>query len=80
MTLKQYCKNVLKISYDELFEKSYEESARLIESYLIMGAIAYKEFGYKEIGNEKDANNLYEGYQELESEVYALFIKAEKGF
>lgn len=80
MTLKQYCKNVLKISYDELFEKSYEESAKLIESYLIMGAIAYKEFGYKEIKDEIDANDLYAQYQELENQVYALFIKAEEGF
>lgn len=80
MTLKQYCKNVLKISYDELFEKSYEESARLIESYLVMGAIAYKEFGNKEIKDEIDANELYAEYQEFENEVYALFIKAEKGF
>ncbi|MBD5087282.1 MAG: hypothetical protein HDT30_00500 [Clostridiales bacterium] len=80
MTLKEYCKNILKISYDELFEKSYEESARIIKTYLVMGAIAYKEFGDRQIEDEIDANDLYAEYQELENQVYALFIKAEKGF
>lgn len=80
MTLKEYCKNILKISYDELFEKSYEESARIIKTYLVMGAIAYKEFGDRQIEDEIDSDDLYAEYQELENQVYALFIKAEEGF
>ena len=68
----------LKVSYDDFFDKCYEEGERLIKIYLVVGAIS--ELEGIEISEYKEEKDIYLQYQELENEVYGLFIKAETGF
>lgn len=78
MRLEEYCTQVLKVSYDDFFDKCYEEGERLIKIYLVVGAIS--ELEGIEISEYKEEKDIYLQYQELENEVYGLFIKAETGF
>ena len=43
MSLEEYAESVLEVTYDEFFEMCYEEGEQLIETYLIIGAIANAE-------------------------------------
>lgn len=77
MTLPEYAETVLKVSYDDFFELAYEEGNRLIETYLVIGAVYYDEFGDFEYGTGED---IYYLYQMIENDVYSLFIKADENF
>ena len=76
MSLSDYSEKILKIPYDKFFEMCYEESELIIKTYLIIGAISEKE----KFTDEYNEENIYLQYQELENNVYSLFIKAEEGF
>lgn len=76
LSLEEYIKEVLDVSYDDFFDICYEEGERIIKTYLIMGAIYNIEFKDESLEGE----NVYIQYQELENKVYSLFIEVETGF
>lgn len=76
MSLSDYSEKILGIPYYKFFEMCYEESELIIKTYLIIGAISEKE----KFTDEYNEENIYLQYQELENNVYSLFIKAEEGF
>ena len=80
MSIDEYCNQVLGISYDDFFDKCYEEGEKLIKKYLIVGAIAEIEKDKIKGVQYEEGKDIYYEYQQLENEVYALFIKAEDGF
>lgn len=71
------CSVTLLGRYDDFFGLAYEEGKRLIETYLIIGAVYYDEFGDFEYGTDED---IYYQYQMIENDVYSLFINADENF
>lgn len=78
LSLKEYCSQVLRVPYEQLFDICYSDAERQIKKYLLIGAIAYREFGNDMVYENND--DIYKHFQELENQMFSLFIKAEEGF
>ena len=76
MTLEDYCRKVLEIPYEELFERCYKEGEYMIKYYLVIGTIAYMEFN----DSINSGNFSLNEYQQIENAVFGLFIDTEENF
>ena len=86
LTIEEYCVNELQISYDNFFEMCYEEGEQEIKDYLIIGGIAERECGglteeeLKEGYDGEGQADIYWCYQQIENEVYSLFIHVDGNY
>lgn len=81
MSLEEYCSSILGISYDDFFDFCYDEGEYLIKTYLVIGAIALNELeGYTKEDIPTDEQDIYDSYQEIENQVYEIFINTDDDF
>ena len=81
MSLEEYCSIILKISYDDFFDFVYDESEYLIKTYLVIGAVAFDELDeYTRDAIPTNEQDIYNSYQEIENQVYDMFIHADDDF
>lgn len=81
LSLEEYCTEVLNVSSDEFFKQCYEEGENTIKTYLIIGAIAFNELGgVASIVSPSDDQDIYYAYQEIENQVYSIFISTTDDF
>lgn len=80
MTLEEYCSNILEVSYDDFFELCYEEGENLIKTYLVIGVIAFNELDQTDTESATDEQDIYYTYQEIENQVYDMFIETDDNF
>ena len=74
-TFDDYLTEELQISEDQFLQKCYDEAREKIKVYLVIGTIA-------EQNNiaVPDKEDIYEAYQDLENEVYDLFMVVDPDF
>lgn len=81
MSLKEYCSIILKISYDDFFDFVYDESEYLIKTYLVIGVVAFDELDeHTRCAVPTNEQDIYNSYQEIENQVYDMFIHADDDF
>ena len=81
MSMEDYCVNILKIPYENIFDVCYEEAVYYIKSYLIVGAVMYAEYeGNFEITDYELQYDSYKKYQLIENEFYKFFIRTDADF
>lgn len=78
MELEQYREDILGYTKKEFYEVCYEEGEEEIKTYLVIGAIAWKEFPEK--ASDWETQDIYSVYQQLENAVYSYFIQTDKDF
>lgn len=88
VSLDEYIKCDLNLNKEDFYEMCYEEGKALIQSYLVIGAIAEKEgitvsendINEFEEGDQtySDEDKIYISYQFLEDKVYQLFFENVK--
>ena len=81
MSMEDYCLQILKVPYENIYEVCYKEAECYVKSYLVIGAVMYAEYGntFEFIEMELE-NDLYKEYQTLENEFYNIFIHADADF
>ena len=87
LTIEEYCEQELQIPYDDFFDMCYGKGEQEIKNYLLIGAVAAREYGdvteemIKESFSEEDGEvDIYMCYQDLEHDVYDVFIHTEEGY
>ena len=45
LTIEEYCEQELQTPYEDFFDMCYEEGEQEIKDYLLIGAVAAKEYG-----------------------------------
>lgn len=87
LTIEEYCEQELQTPYEDFFEICYEEGEQEIKNYLLIGAVAAREYGdvteemIKESFHDEDGEeDIYRCYQDLEYDVYDIFIHTEEGY
>ena len=78
MDISQYRQKILGYTKEQFYETCYKEGEEAIKTFLIIGAIAEKEF--PDLAREPDSKNIYLQYQEIENAVYSYFILTDKDF
>ncbi len=74
--LEEYVQDGLHLTMDQFMEECTEKGKRAICEYLVIGCIAEKEG----IRVDESINDIGKQYQELENEVFDLFIDADDDF
>lgn len=81
MSMEDYCIQILKVPYENIFDICYEEAEYYVKTYLIIGAVMYAEYGNTfEFIEVETENDLYKNYQTIENEFYNMFIHADADF
>ncbi len=81
MSLEEYCSKILEITYDDFFDFCYGEGEELIKTYLVIGVVAFNELDELTRGNiPTDEQDIYSSYQEIENQVYDIFINTDDDF
>ena len=81
MSLEEYCSTILEISYDDFFDYCYDEGEYLIKTYLVIGVVAFDELSEHTRNNvPTDDEDIYISYQEIENQVYDIFINTDDDF
>lgn len=81
MNLEEYCSEILKITYDDFFDFCYDKGEELIKTYLVIGVVASNELNeltWDDIPT--DEQDIYSSYQEIENQVYDIFINTDDDF
>ncbi len=78
MSLIQYSQEILGYTKEQFYQKCYEEGEEAIKSFLVIGAVAEKEF--PDLAQKTDDKNIYLQYQEIENAVYSYFIETDNDF
>ena len=73
--VQEYAKDVLGMKLEEFMQKCIDDAKYEIATYLVIGAISYKE----NITIEQDLE-IYEQYQDIENKVFDRFISTDKDF
>lgn len=81
MSLEDYCSKILEITYDDFFDFCYDEGEKLIKTYLVIGAVAFNELDESTRDDiPTDEQDIYSSYQEIENQVYDIFINTDDNF
>ena len=87
LTIEEYCEQELQTPYENFFDMCYEEGEQEIKDYLLIGAVAAKEYGdvteemIKGSFSEEDGEvDIYSCYLDLEYDVFDIFIHTEEGY
>lgn len=78
MGISQYHQEILGYTKEQFYQHCYEEGEEAIKSFLVIGAIAEREF--PNLARKPDSKNIYLQYQEIENAVYSYFIHTDKDF
>ena len=78
MSLEDYCKQVLNMTYEDFFDMCYEKGEQEVKKYLVLGVIANNELNEK--SEDILVEDIYLEYQNLENKVYDIFVDVEEGF
>lgn len=81
MSLEEYCSSILEISYDDFFDFCYDEGEHLIKTYLVICVVAFDELSEHTRNNvPTNEEDIYSSYQEIENQVYDIFINTDDDF
>ena len=87
LPLEEYCEQELQMSLEDFFDMCYQEGEQDVKRYLVMGALAGREYGdvteemlLENMDDEYAESDMEWCYHDLEFEVYKLFIHTEEGY